>query len=941
MITAAPPATSTSASATFELWASEPGDVRVLAQRRRVRALHLAGHLHRPARRREHVPRACARRREQRRPGAGDLQWTVEDVTPPDTQLLAWPDDPSSPDNVEFMFTGTDNFPVVEGEIAQLEFECRLDGGAWSACESPAIYNGLSAGSHTFEVRAVDEAGNVDATPASYTWTVDIVLDTTPPQTTIGSGPVGDDDRDERDVRLLVERPGRDVRVLARRRATTSRARRRRRVHRPCRRRPRPPRPCQGRRRQPRSDARELRLDRPGAAGHHGARDLDRLRAVRLREHQRHRRRSRRTRPRRSSARSTASRSARAARRWQLTGLSVARHNFQVRAKDTAGNVDPTPASVHLERPAAAGHDDRHRAGRADRGARARRSRSPPTATAPRFECALDGAGFAPCTSPRDLHRPGARLARPRGPRDQPRRHARPDARRYGWEIGDMTPPVVTITERSGPGRPRTRRRPSRSRSTTRTPSSSARSTARRRRSAPRRRATPRPTCAAPTATRPARTAFEVTAIKAHLLVEATPALREWDGRGQHRRRPRRSSRAPDAEILIDTAAVFTFSSNEPASIFECSLDGAEFSQCASPPQNRAEFSGLEAGEHTVQVRAVDPSLNADAHARVLHVHGRRPADDDDHRARSNPSESDSATFTFSADRAGATFQCSLDGAPFAPCTSPVTHTGLADGDHTFEVQATFRFAGVDLVEDPPASYEWTIVPPPTRRRLETTIELRSARLDHEHDRELHLLRERDRRRFAVLARRRRVRGLLVAARARRPRRSARTPSRSGRPTPPATSTRRRRATAGRSPRLRRRTRRQGRASSVTVGPATLTFAQVTAAGLTTVDTLAGAPGAAGRLSRSRRALLRRRHDRDVQRAGDGLRELRPAYDRRARSACCTTTAPRGPTSRRPTTRSRAWSAARSTASRPSRSRPARRQRCPRPRSSPARPPPR
>ena len=31
---------------------------------------------------------------------------------------------------------------------------------------------GLAAGSHTFEVRATDPAGNVDPTPASYTWTI-------------------------------------------------------------------------------------------------------------------------------------------------------------------------------------------------------------------------------------------------------------------------------------------------------------------------------------------------------------------------------------------------------------------------------------------------------------------------------------------------------------------------------------------------------------------------------------------------------------------------------------------------------------------------------------------------------------------------------------------------------------------------------------------------
>jgi hypothetical protein len=64
------------------------------------------------------------------------------------------------------------------------------------------------------------------------------------------------------------------------------------------------------------------------------------------------------------------------------------------------------------------------------------------------------------------------------------------------------------------------------------------------------------------------------------------------------------------------------------------------------------------------------------------------------------------ATFTFTADEAGSTFECSLDGGAFGVCTSPASYTGLADGTHTFDVQATDGSANTDPTPD---SASWTI----------------------------------------------------------------------------------------------------------------------------------------------------------------------------------------------------------------------------------------
>ncbi len=80
------------------------------------------------------------------------------------TTIIGTPDDPSSSADASFTFNSS-----KPGST----FECRLDGGAYAACDSPKNYTGLSNGSHTFYVRAIDAAGNPDPTPASYTWEID------------------------------------------------------------------------------------------------------------------------------------------------------------------------------------------------------------------------------------------------------------------------------------------------------------------------------------------------------------------------------------------------------------------------------------------------------------------------------------------------------------------------------------------------------------------------------------------------------------------------------------------------------------------------------------------------------------------------------------------------------------------------------------------------
>ena len=102
--------------------------------------------------------------------------FTVDTVAP-DTQIDSGPDGLIATATADFAFTSE----------AGAGFECRLDGGDFQSCGSPKSYAGLGDGDHTFEVRAVDVAGNPDPSPASRSFSVDADA----PVVVITSGPDG------------------------------------------------------------------------------------------------------------------------------------------------------------------------------------------------------------------------------------------------------------------------------------------------------------------------------------------------------------------------------------------------------------------------------------------------------------------------------------------------------------------------------------------------------------------------------------------------------------------------------------------------------------------------------------------------------------------------------------------------------------------------------
>jgi hypothetical protein len=86
------------------------------------------------------------------------------DRKPPNTRITGAPPTTTSARTARFKFRSTE-----KGS----QFQCKTDWRkGWWTCRSPKTYTPLKPGRHTFVVRAIDRAGNVDRTPAKKVWTI-------------------------------------------------------------------------------------------------------------------------------------------------------------------------------------------------------------------------------------------------------------------------------------------------------------------------------------------------------------------------------------------------------------------------------------------------------------------------------------------------------------------------------------------------------------------------------------------------------------------------------------------------------------------------------------------------------------------------------------------------------------------------------------------------
>jgi hypothetical protein len=616
--------------------------------------------------------------------------WTVVDTVAPDTSIDSGPTDPTEATSATFTFSASE---------AGATFECALDGAPFAACTSPHEETGLSVGVHTFEVRALDSAGNADPTPDAFTWTV---VDTTPPDTAITGGPPATTELTTASFTFTATQTGstfecsldgsvfaecgtpHEVTGLALGAHTLQ---------------VRAVDPADNVDPTPASrswtvvdtTAPETTIDSGPAASTESTTASFTFSAT--------------------EAGSTfecaldGAAFATCTSPVNLTGLGVGSHTFQVRAIDALGNTDATVASFTwtvVPPPPDCGSPTTYPANAdswIDQGSPTSNNGTDSTLKV----MSKSGSGnlralvrFAlPSSVPAGCVVESATL---RVFADGAANGRTLQALRItsAWTEGGVTwsnQPATTgaaATTTSGTGYREWN------------------------------------------VTSQVQAMYAAGALHGFLIRDATEnqdAEQQFSSREKPENQPQlvvTFAEAPPPDTTppettadsgpsgstTDTSATFTFSSNEAGSTFECSLDSAAFSGCASP----LALTGLGVGAHELRVRAVDAAGNVDGSPVVYTwtVEAPPPPPPDttppETTVDSGPAASTSitsASFAFSSSEAASTFECSLDGAGFAACTSPAAYSGLALGSHTFEVRATDPAGNVD---GSPASHTWSIV---------------------------------------------------------------------------------------------------------------------------------------------------------------------------------------------------------------------------------------
>jgi len=183
------------------------------------------------------------------------------------------------------------------------------------------------------------------------------------------------------------------------------------------------------------------------------------------------------------------------------------------------------------------------------------------------------------------------------------------------------------------------------------------------------------------------------------------------------------AQQAPQPDMRIEsgpaaftqaTTAVFDLRGNWVGTRFQCSLDGASYTDCspvdALTGRAIVTFDNLTERGHTLVARAVDWYGNIEPTAvRYDWTVDRTPPDtriDSGPLARTTQRVVQIA-FSSPQQADAASYRCRVDAAAFTPCVSPLMTGALEAGEHRIEIQAVDQAGNADAT---PAVRTWTVV---------------------------------------------------------------------------------------------------------------------------------------------------------------------------------------------------------------------------------------
>jgi hypothetical protein len=110
------------------------------------------------------------------------VKYTPVDITPPDTVITGGPTGIITHNSASFTFTGSDNVTRTDNLVYATYLQGHDSGWSEFGTATVKSYGNLPEGAYTFQVKAKDEAQNIDQTPATRSFTVNYAApaDTTP-----------------------------------------------------------------------------------------------------------------------------------------------------------------------------------------------------------------------------------------------------------------------------------------------------------------------------------------------------------------------------------------------------------------------------------------------------------------------------------------------------------------------------------------------------------------------------------------------------------------------------------------------------------------------------------------------------------------------------------------------------------------------------------------